>query len=252
MQTLQQTVKDGYAIVTLDRGKANPINDQMVTELRQLMKENQESDTVHGVILNGKENFFSAGLDVIELMGYDEAKIKSFWQNFFDMVYELASFRKPLIASITGHSPAGGCVLAVCCDYRVMADGKYTIGLNEIPVGILVNESISALYSFWIGERTAYQNLMEGKLMKAQEAHQIGLVDEVVAPDQVLAKAEAKMQQYLQFGHDVWQTSKMMLRKDVLDRIARDQDVKLEASLKQWWNPVTRKTLETMIARLKK
>ena len=59
MQTLQQTVKDGYAIVTLDRGKANPINDQMVTELRQLMKENLESDTVHGVILNGTERKIS-------------------------------------------------------------------------------------------------------------------------------------------------------------------------------------------------
>ncbi|HAS47250.1 MAG TPA: enoyl-CoA hydratase/isomerase family protein [Microscillaceae bacterium] len=252
MQTLQQTVKDGYAIITLDRGKANPINDQMVTELRQLIKEYQESDTVHGVILNGKENFFSAGLDVIELFSYDEAKMKSFWQNFFDMIYDLASFRKPLIASITGHSPAGGCVLAVCCDYRVMAEGKYTIGLNEIPVGILVNDSISSLYALWMGERTAYQYLMEGKLMNVQEAHKNGLIDEVVAPEQVLAIAEAKMKHYLQFGHDVWQNSKMMLRKNVLDRVASDSEAKLEASLKQWWNPVTRKTLETMIARLKK
>ena len=252
MQTLKQTVKDGYAIITLDRGKANPINDQMVTELRQLIKEYQESDSVNGVILNGKENFFSAGLDVIELFGYDEAKMKSFWQNFFEMIYDLASFRKPLIASITGHSPAGGCVLAVCCDYRVMAEGKYTIGLNEIPVGILVNDSISSLYALWMGERTAYQYLMEGRLMSVQEAQENGLIDEVVAPDQVLATAEAKMKHYLQFGHDVWQNSKMMLRKNVLDRIMSDSEAKLEASLKQWWNPVTRKTLETMIVRLKK
>lgn len=252
MQTLKQTVKDGYAIVTLDRGKANPINNQMVTELRQLMKENLENEAIGGVILTGKENFFSAGLDVIELFGYDEAQMRSFWQNFFDMIYELASFRKPLIASITGHSPAGGCVLAVCCDYRVMAEGKYTIGLNEIPVGILVHESISALYALWLGNRRAYQFLMEGKLMNVQEAHEYGLLDEVAAPDQVLAQAEAKMKHYLQFGRDVWQNSKLMLRKAVLEQVARDPEAKLEASLKQWKNPVTRKTLETMIARLKK
>ena len=65
-------------------------------------------------------------------------------------------------------------------------------------------------------------------------------------------KDEAKMQHYLQFGRDIWQNSKMMLRKDVLDRIARDQEAKLEASLKQWWNPATRQTLEGIIARLKK
>lgn len=252
MQTLHQTIKDGYAVLALDRGKANPMNHQMVKELRQVMKENLENEAIGGVILTGKENFFSAGLDVVELFNYNETEIKAFWGDFLDMVYELASFRKPLLASITGHSPAGGCVLAVCCDYRVMAEGKYQIGLNEIPVGILVNESLSGLYALWLGGRRAYQFLLEGKLMTAQEALEYHLVDEVVAPDQVLATTEAKMKHYLQFGKDVWQTSKMMLRKDVLDIVGRDKEAKLEATLKQWWNPVSRATLEQMIARLKK
>ena len=252
MQTLQQTIRNGYAILTLDRGKANAMNAQMVTELRQLMKENEANDEIGGVIITGKENFFSAGLDVIELYSYNEEEIKAFWESFFSMIYELASFRKPLIASITGHSPAGGCVLAVCCDYRVMAEGKYQIGLNEIPVGILVNESISSLYAFWLGDRRAYQFLMEGKLMTAKEAAEYQLIDEVTSPDQVLAAAEIKMSQYLQFGKDVWQASKVLLRKEVLDRILRDKESKLEASLKQWWNPMTRGVLEQMIARLKK
>ncbi|WP_299463677.1 enoyl-CoA hydratase/isomerase family protein [uncultured Microscilla sp.] len=252
MDTLQTTLKDGYAIVTLDRGRANAMNAQMVTELRQTIKAYSEDTKVGGVILNGKENFFSAGLDVIELYNYDNEEIKAFWESFFGMIYEMAAFRKPLVAAITGHSPAGGCVLAVCCDYRVMAEGKYQIGLNEVPVGILINESISSLYAMWLGERRAYQFLMEGKLMNVQEAAEYGLVDEVVAPDKVLEAAEAKMQQYLQFGKDVWQTSKLLLRYEVLDRIKRQEEAKLEATLNQWWNPATRQVLEQMIARLTK
>ncbi|EAY27411.1 enoyl-CoA hydratase/isomerase family protein [Microscilla marina] len=252
METLQTTLKNGYAIVTLDRGRANAMNAQMVTELRQIIKEYSEDTKVGGVILNGKENFFSAGLDVIELYNYDSEEIKAFWESFFGMIYEMAAFRKPLVAAITGHSPAGGCVLAVCCDYRVMAEGKYQIGLNEVPVGILINESISSLYAMWLGERRAYQFLMEGKLLNVQEAAEYGLVDEVVAPEKVLETAEAKMQQYLQFGKDVWQTSKLLLRYEVLDRIKRQEEAKLEATLNQWWNPATRQVLEQMIARLTK
>lgn len=252
METLQTTIKDGYAIITLDRGRANAMNAQMIKELRETFKTLGENDEVGGVILNGKENFFSAGLDVIELYNYNNEEIKAFWEDFFGMIYDVASFRKPLVASITGHSPAGGCVLAVCCDYRVMAEGKYQIGLNEVPVGILINESISSLYAMWLGERRAYQFLMEGKLMTVAEAAEYGLVDEVVASDKVLETAEAKLKQYLQFGRDVWQTSKTLLRYEVLDRIARNQEAKLEATLKQWWNPTTRQVLENMIARLTK
>lgn len=252
METLQTTLKDGYAIVTLDRGRANAMNAQMIKELRETITELGENNEVGGVILNGKENFFSAGLDVIELYNYNDDEIKAFWESFFGMIYDMASFRKPLVAAITGHSPAGGCVLAVCCDYRVMAEGKYQIGLNEVPVGILINESISSLYAMWLGERRAYQFLMEGKLMTVEEAADYGLIDEVASPGKVLEAAEAKMQQYLQFGRDVWQNSKMLLRYEVLDRIARNKEDKLEATLKQWWNPTTRKVLANMIARLTK
>ena len=68
------------------------------------------------------------------------------------------------------------CVLAICCDYRIMAEGNFMIGLNEIPVGLIVPESIFHLYSFWIGKANAYRLLLEGRLLSPQEALKVGLV----------------------------------------------------------------------------
>src|ERR1700744_4167559 len=130
MNTLQVTIKDRLAVVGLGRGKLNPMNAEMVKELTVLIKSINTDDNIGGLIITGKENFFSAGLDLIELYDYDEDQIKTFWKDFLALQSTMVSFKKPMVAAISGHSPAGGCVMAICCDYRVMAQGKYIIGLN--------------------------------------------------------------------------------------------------------------------------
>jgi 3,2-trans-enoyl-CoA isomerase len=182
MNTIKVRIKDKIAVLSLDRGRSNAINSEMVSELHQMIRNIENDDSIAGLIITGKEGFFSAGLDLIELYNYDEDQIREFWVEFLSLVTSMVSFKKPMIAAISGHSPAGGCVLAICCDYRVMAEGKFIIGLNEVPVGIIVPESIFHLYAFWLGNAPAYRALLEGKLMNTQEALSAGLVDEVVKP----------------------------------------------------------------------
>ncbi len=252
MNTLRVTIKDKIAILGLDRGKSNAINAEMVAELHQMIRNIENDDSIGGVILTGKEGFFSAGLDLIELYDYDEVKIKEFWKNFLNMVTAFASFKKPMVAAISGHSPAGGCVLAICCDYRIMAEGKFIIGLNEVPVGIIVPDSVFNLYAFWLGNARAYQYLLEGKLMKTEEALQAGLIDEIVNPDSILSAAERRIQKYIQLDWTTWQQSKMNLRKELLNKVSVDQSETLEIMLKQWWSPSTRSILHTIIQNLQK
>jgi enoyl-CoA hydratase/carnithine racemase len=168
------------------------------------------------------------------------------------MVSVLAGFKKPLISAISGHSPAGGCVLAICSEYRIMAEGKYIIGLNEVPVGIIVPDSIFHLYAFWLGKGKAYQSLVEGKLFRAEEALSIGLVDEVVAPNVVLTTAQRKMKQYIGLDWTTWQQTKQNLRAQLLEKVRADQSATLEVMLKQWWAPSTRSILHTIIQNLQK
>ncbi len=252
MNTLQLSLQDKIAYLSLNRGSSNALNSELVLELTDIIKTLEADDQVGGVILSGKEGFFSAGLDLIELYDYNEVQIKTFWKDFLALVSALAAFKKPLIGAINGHSPAGGCVLAICCDYRVMAEGKYIIGLNEVPVGIIVPDSIFHLYAFWLGQGKAYQSLLEGKLFRADDALSAGLVDEVVPANTVLTTAQRKMRQYIGFDWTTWQQSKQNLRRELLEKVNADQSATLDIMLKQWWSPSTRSILNTIIQNLQK
>ncbi|RYF23400.1 MAG: enoyl-CoA hydratase/isomerase family protein [Flavobacteriales bacterium] len=252
MNTISTTVKDRLAIITLNRGKSNSLNREMVTELQDMLHNIENDENIGGIIITGKEHFFSAGLDLIELYHYNEEEAKSFWNLFLNFSAQITAFKKPLVAAVNGHSPAGGCVLALACDARVMSEGKYIIGLNEVPVGIIVPNSIFSLYSFWLGQATAYRNLLAGKLFSPEEALTVGLVDEVVKPESILTAAERKVRKYMAFEANTWQQSKLNLRKQLIATTSADQSIDLEIMLKQWWSPATRAILKSLIDNLQK
>jgi enoyl-CoA hydratase/carnithine racemase len=250
MHTVRLSVKDNVAVLALDRGKANAINTEMVEELRKTIARLYDDDSISGMIITGKEGFFSAGLDLIEIYDYNEHQIREFWNSFMQLISELASFKKPAIAAINGHCPAGGCVLSLCCDYRIMADGKYIIGLNELPVSIIAPAGIFYLYGFWLGNANAYRFLLEGKLMNPAEALSFGLIDKITSAELILAEAESQLQSYLKINQAAWQQSKVNLRKDLIEKLNTGQAEMIEVMLKQWWSPETRATLQTIIDRL--
>lgn len=252
MNTIKVSIKDRLAIITLNRGKSNALNREMITELKDIFDHISAEPNIGGVMITGQENFFSAGLDLIELYQYDEAEVKSFWTLFLNFAATITAFKKPLVAAINGHSPAGGCVIALACDTRVMAEGKYIIGLNEVPVGIIVPNSIFQLYAFWIGKANASRNLLEGKLFTPEEALQIGLIDEVVKPESILTAAERRVRKYMAFESNTWQQSKLNIREELIAATTANQEAALDLMLEQWWSPATRNILKTIIDNLQK
>jgi len=252
MNTINVTIKDRLALITLNRGKSNALNGEMITELTDMLHNIEHDANIGGVIITGRENFFSAGLDLIELYRYNEEEIKSFWHLFLDFTAKITAFKKPMVAAINGHSPAGGCVIALACDARVMAEGKFIIGLNEVPVGIIVPDSIFHLYAFWLGKANASRSLLEGKLFSPEEALQIGLVDELVNPASIMTAAERKIRKYMALEPNTWQQSKLNIRKELIAATAVDQQQTLEAVLAQWWAPSTRNLLKMIIDNLQK
>ncbi|MCP4122727.1 MAG: enoyl-CoA hydratase/isomerase family protein [Bacteroidetes bacterium] len=242
----------GVRTIQLNRGKANAINMDLVTEMRQIFRETSQDDGVSGVLLTGKEHFFSAGLDIVELYDYDASAFESFWENFMHVIYELTAFDKPMVAAVTGHAPAGGCVFAMTTDYRVMAEGKYKIGLNEVPVGIIVPPSVFHLYTYWIGSRQAAQSLAEGTLHTVEAAHNIGLVDEVAPMSEVNARALAKLETYVNLHQGAWRNTKKNCRKELLHQLEVRRDIHFDQHLDQWWQPEVREMMQEFIDRLKK
>ncbi len=121
----------------------NALRPQVLVTLREALAAAQ-LDGVGAVVISGAPGFFSAGLDVpFMLEGGDAVAIATF-QELLAMRTALVMSDLPVAAAITGHSPAGGAVLAICCDYRVMAEGKYKIGLNEVQVGLPVSPGPSS------------------------------------------------------------------------------------------------------------
>lgn len=252
MNTINVTIKDRLALITLNRGKSNAMNREMITELTDILHNISADDNIGGVVITGRENFFSAGLDLIELYNYNEEEIRSFWHLFLEFAAKITAFKKPLVAAINGHSPAGGCVIALACDARIMAEGKYIIGLNEVPVGIIVPEGIAELYAFWLGKGHASRSLLEGRLFNPEEALEIGLIDELVNPASIMTAAERRIRKYMAFESNTWQQSKLNIRKDLIAATAADQSATLELMLTQWWTPASRSLLKMIIDNLQK
>lgn len=252
METLKLTQKENYSILTFDRGKSNPMNLQMFVEMIAVLKSLKNDENSKALVISGKENFYSSGLDLPEIMTYDKDKTRLFWKTFMELVIELVAFPKPLVAAITGHAPAGGCIVAIACDYRIMGGGNFKIGLNEIPVGITVPRHIFELYAFWLGKHRAYQFLMEGKLMNPQQASDAGLIDVVVPVEQVLETAERKVAHYLKFDQKTWSASKLNLRTDIINTVTNYDNDLLDKVIDHWFHPHTQSILNGFVAMLQK
>ncbi|MCX3267190.1 MAG: enoyl-CoA hydratase/isomerase family protein [Pedobacter agri] len=252
MNTIKVSVKDRLATITFSRGKSNALNGELITELDDMLKNISADDNIGGVILTGTAPFFSAGLDLVELYEYDEVQAKAFWKLFLNFTANLVAFKKPLIAAISGHSPAGGCVIALACDYRIMAEGQFIIGLNEVPVGIIVPNSIFQLYSFWLGKAEATRSLLTGKLYNPEEALKVGLIDELVKNESLLTAAERKIKKYMELESNTWSQSKLNIREELIRAVSADQTEALDKMLAQWWSPTTRQILKTIIASLQR
>ena len=248
MNTLELINKQDYAIVRMNRGKVNAINFEMVRELREVFHSLKEDTSIKGVILTGQPHYFSAGLDLIELFQYDPNEIREFFTAFGGLYLDLVQFPKPFISAISGHAPAGGCVLAVCSDNRYMAEGdKYVIGLNEVAVNIQISQNLTEIYAFWMGDGLASRYILEGKLLRGKEALIAGLVDELVPLDEVLGRAEAQMQHYLKADQEILRNTKRKVRKHLFDKLDLNADNALKEAADLWWKPEIRSKMEAYV-----
>lgn len=239
------------AVIRLDRGKVNAINADVIHDLTQAILELKADEKVRGVMITGKGEFFSAGLDVVELYNYNEEEILNFWRDYDRLLRLMIAFPKPMVAAINGHCSAGGCLLTLGCDYRVMASGNYRIGLNEVALGIVIPETVYHLYSFAIGRSKAYQYLLEGKMHSPEEALSCGLIHEMLPLEQVELHAQKQLDHYLKFSTAVWAQSKLNFRNALLQRIRTDFQTTFEHTIRQWWSEESRSIMAGMIAKLK-
>lgn len=207
----------------------------------------------HGILLSGGARVFSAGLDVPYLMslGDDRAALRTAWEAFFAAARALAECPIPVAIAMEGHAPAGGCVLALCCDHRVMADAPIQIGLNETHVGLAVPEGVQILLRRTIGHRRAERMLLVGAMVEAREAHAIGLVDALATPGNAEAEALGWLESLEALPRAPMLATRALSRADMIAALSPDQ-LDIDQPLRDWWHPDTQQALRALLARLGK
>jgi enoyl-CoA hydratase len=178
--------RDGVRVLRMQFGRANAMNTGMLDELAAALTAGDPQPTV----LTGDGKIFCAGLDLVELDALDRDDFEDFLTRFSRTMVQVLTTPFPLVAAVNGHAVAGGCVLALACDYRVGTQGEFKIGMNELTHGLPLPAVASEIPRGALTPQTYRTVVMSGVLMSPDTAQQIGILD-MLADDAELAIDQA-------------------------------------------------------------
>ncbi|KAK4016545.1 hypothetical protein OUZ56_031502 [Daphnia magna] len=219
--------KQGYAVVAMHKPPVNSLSLEMIQALSESLSELEKNKCKGFILTSACPGIFSAGLDIREMYQPTEERLKEFWSSLQTLWLQLYGSKMASVALINGHAPAGGCLLAMCCDSRIMVNGKSKIGLNETKLGIVAPFWFKDTFVNTIGVRQSERALQLGSLFTPDEALKIGLVDRVLPdPEAATAVAESELKEFLQIPAMARYLSKMRIReaalKDLLENREKD------------------------------
>ncbi len=241
----------GVVELNLARSPVNALNPELVSRLDTALAEAIDGEA-RAVVLSGSPGLFSAGLDVPELLTLDEAGMRQFWSAFFGLLERMARSDIPIVAALTGHSPAGGTVLALFADYRVQAEGDFQLGLNEVQVGLVVPPVIHQALVRLVGTYRAERHLVAGQMIPVADAKALGLVDETAPGDQVVERAVAWCQTHLALPQHAMQATRRLCRADLAALFDDPGALDIDAFVDGWFAESTQATLKKLVERLRK
>ena len=188
MQLVRTRHKDKIAILKLSKGVINALDLEFLDELGDSVCRARDDSDVCGVVLTGSnDKFFSMGFDIPHLLELDRKDVEVFYRTFNRVCMDLYTLPKPTVAGITGHAVAGGCILALCCDYRFIAEGRKLMGLNEIRLGLPVPYPGECILRQVVGERYAREIMYTGEFYRSEKSFRLGMVDRVLPVEKVLS-----------------------------------------------------------------
>ena len=241
----------GILELNLARAPVNALNLELLVALKEAI-ESAPAQGAKALVLSGSPGIFSAGLDLIWLLQQDDATLEATWRAFFGCCQAFATSPLLSVSAITGHAPAGGAVIAIHCDYRVIANGPFRLGLNEVQVGLVVPEAILHTLRRLVGARHAERLAIAGKMVESEEAAAIGLVDELVEPDQVVARSLQWLREHLALPGYAMRETRRLARADLVEVVRDSRKMDISAFIAAWKREDTQAALRAAVARFKK
>ena len=228
MKYINLEVADGVATIEIARGKVNALNGTVVDELRECLKELEADSDTRAVILTGQGKFFSFGFDIPEFLSFSKEEFTDYLINFTNLYTYLFTFPKPVVAALNGHTMAGGCMLALACDSRVMVRGKGRISLNEIAFGSSVFAGSTEMLRFWIGSANTSQVLYSGTMYSAEDAMDLGMIQEVTTVERLLTQARKIVDELAAKHPPAFASIKSLLREPIAEAMSQRERASID------------------------
>ena len=238
--------RDNVSVVRIEHGKANALDMELMRDLSAALRQLRERGT-GAAVLTGTGSIFGAGVDLFRVLDGGDAYASEFVPGLASFLAELFDHPLPLVAAVNGHAIAGGCIVACACDYRIMAEGKGTIGVPELLVGVPFPRAAIEIMRFTLPPHELPALVYTGRTCGAEEAVRRGLVNETVPPDQLLERARQLAQQFAAIPAAVFTATKRGLRSDVTARLRDDRT--LDAVVRHWASAETRAHIQQYLDR---
>ena len=197
MPVVRLEKQDAVGHIVLDRPPANSYDRSFMDDYGAAIDEAAKDDAVKAIVVrSASERFFSAGADVSVFAKSDFDTKNAFVVCANETMSKLEQIPKVVVAAINGHCLGGGYEIALCCDFRLAAEGSYRIGLPEVSLGLLPGTGGTQRLPRLIGRQKALELMLRGTTLTPQEARDAGLVDELVPAAELAAKAHERARSY--------------------------------------------------------
>lgn len=245
---LDITEHDGIRELKLARPPVNALNAELLRKLAEAIKAAAKDAAI---VITGQPGLFSAGLDVRGLLELDREGVTTVFIELWRVQHAIAHSPVPVVFGLTGHSPAGGTVMAIHGDYRVMAQGDFRLGLNEVQVGLLPGPPIHGAFRRLVGGH-ASQLLTRGALIDPDTAMRVGLVDELCEASQVGARALEVAREICALPREPMLKTRALARRDLIELFGNPGHAMMKErefaamGAELWFVPATQERLRKM------
>lgn len=233
----------------MNRPPVNAMDPALVNRLCEAVTQAPKTGA-RALILSGREGLYSAGLDVRALLALEARQLRGFFVDFFTMLRSVAASEIPVAAAITGHSPAGGAVLSCFCDWRVMAEGQYRLGFNEVAVSLIVPTPVRHAITRMAGAEVSERLCVEARMLDPREALRLNLVHELAPVTEVVLRARAWCERLLAQPARATRTMRRITRRD-LEQAFDGLDDEAEVITDLWFSDEGQQTLRGMLEQRK-
>jgi enoyl-CoA hydratase len=230
---ITRTLHDGVALLSLELGQGNAINPAFIAALNDAL-DGVSAPEVRAVVVTGQGRAFSGGLDLVTLSAMDRAAITAFVDAFDDLFLRVLTLPKPVVAAVNGHAVAGGCILAMSADLRIMAPGPYAIGIHEVLLGIPFPAGALEIARHALPRAAWAEAFLGGKRFTPEEAVAAGLVHRLASERGVVADASDAARALTGGSAEAIAAIKAALLAPVIARVEADRSASRARFVDAW------------------